>query len=300
VRTGRWRFVLRPRWLLSHLLVIALVVVMVNLGFWQLRRLHDRRECNTVRRENRSLPASPVDSVLGPATASIDSDAYNCSGPVDREVTATGTFDTDNEVIIRSRSQDERPGAWVATPLVPDAGGEAVLVVRGFVPTPGVLDRVPADAAPPAGTVTVTGYLQASQTKGAFGPTDPSTGHLTTLARVDVARVQQQVPYRLLPAFVQLERSDPPATGQFPQPVPRIGLDEGPHLSYAVQWFLFSTIAVVGYPLILRKRARAADDDDADVDDGRERDRDPDAERSGGGAEIAVHEGPPAHHDEYA
>ena len=41
-----------------------------------------------------------------------------------------------------------------------------------------------------------------------------------------------------------------------PEPVPAPTLDEGPHLSYAVQWFIFTTVAVVGYPLILRRRAR--------------------------------------------
>ena len=40
-----------------------------------------------------------------------------------------------------------------------------------------------------------------------------------------------------------------------PAPVPVPTMDEGPHFSYAVQWFIFSTVAVVGYPLILRKRA---------------------------------------------
>jgi cytochrome oxidase assembly protein ShyY1 len=48
-------------------------------------------------------------------------------------------------------------------------------------------------------------------------------------------------------------------------------LDEGPHFSYAVQWFIFSTIAIVGYPLILRRNAREkARDDDDDQDGPRE------------------------------
>ena len=36
----------------------------------------------------------------------------------------------------------------------------------------------------------------------------------------------------------------------------RPGLDEGPHLSYAIQWFTFSAIAAGGYLLILRRIAR--------------------------------------------
>ena len=48
-------------------------------------------------------------------------------------------------------------------------------------------------------------------------------------------------------------------------PVPPPPLSKGPHLSYAVQWFIFSVIALVGYPVILRRQAygrdRSADDD---------------------------------------
>ena len=31
-----YRFALRPKWILSHLFVIGLAVLFVNLGFWQL------------------------------------------------------------------------------------------------------------------------------------------------------------------------------------------------------------------------------------------------------------------------
>jgi cytochrome oxidase assembly protein ShyY1 len=168
-----------------------------------------------------------------------------------------GTYDTTNEVIVRARSLNERPGVWVATPLRL-ASGEAVVVVRGFLPTQGTPDAVPADAEPPTGRVTVEGKVQATQTRGTFGPTDPD-GRLTNMARVDVARLQRQVPYALYPAYVQLESSQPAQAGTEPEVLPEPALDEGPHLSYAVQWFIFSTIAIVGYPLILRRSARNRD-----------------------------------------
>jgi cytochrome oxidase assembly protein ShyY1 len=82
------------------------------------------------------------------------------------------------------------------------------------------------------------------------------------MARVDVARLQQQVPYALYPAYVQLTSSQPAQPGPEPEVLPEPVLDEGPHLSYAVQWFIFSLIAIVGYPLILRRSARNRDQDD--------------------------------------
>ena len=246
----RYRFALRPKWILSHVLVLTLIVVMINLGFWQLRRLHEKKTFNAAVTANESLPAAPIDSLLHTSDP-----ASRGSELAFRRVSVTGTYDTANEVIIRARSLAERPGVWVATPLRL-ADGDAVLVVRGFLPTQGTPDAVPADAEPPTGQVTVEGLVQETQTKGLLGATDPSEGHLSNLARVDVARFEKQAPYAMYPAWVQLSTSQPAQAGPEPEVLPEPVLDEGPHLSYAVQWFIFSTIALVGYPLVLRRSAR--------------------------------------------
>lgn len=257
---SRYRFALRPKWILSHVLVLLLVVVMINLGFWQLRRLHDKKAYNASVRANEALAVVPIDSVLH-----TDDPSSRGSAVAFRRITATGTWDTANEVIIRARSSNTRPGVWVATPLRM-ASGDAVLVVRGFLPTQGTPDAVPASAEPPSGQVTVEGLVQATQTKGLFGSTDPSEGHLSNLARVDVARVQKQTPYPMYPAWVQLQTMQP-APGPEPEILPEPVLDEGPHFSYAVQWFIFSTIAAGGYPLILRRSARNRGRDDGSSGD---------------------------------
>ena len=161
----------------------------------------------------------------------------------------------------------------MATPLRL-ASGDAVIVVRGFLPSQGTLEKVPPDAEPPGGEITVEGMLQATQTKGTFGATDPKEGRLSNLARVDVGRIQEQVDYRLYPGYVQLTSSQPAQVGSQPEVLPEPVLDDGPHLSYAIQWFIFSAIAVIGYPLILRRSARHREregDDDAGTDSSLER-----------------------------
>ena len=116
------------------------------------------------------------------------------------------------------------------------------------------------------GEVSITGLVQETQTRGAFGATDPADGRLTTMARADVARIAKQLPYPVLPAYLQLQAQQPPQAGPQPRVLPEPVLDEGPHLSYAIQWFIFTTIAIVGYPLILRRKARDQDREDNDVD----------------------------------
>ncbi len=63
-----YRFALRPRWIVSHLLVAALVVTMVSLRFWQLRRLEDKRHHNRLVERRTSQPVAPVARVLPSGT----------------------------------------------------------------------------------------------------------------------------------------------------------------------------------------------------------------------------------------
>ena len=85
---------------------------------------------------------------------------------------------------------------------------------------------------------------------------DRSGVELTALARPDLARYQEQLDYDILPVLIQLE-SQQPSGNDLPAPIPRPELDEGPHLSYAVQWFIFSLIAIIGYPLVIRRIAHS-------------------------------------------
>lgn len=246
------RSLLTPRWLLSHVLVVAVVVLMVNLGLWQLRRLDERRAANDEAAAALARPAADLSEVVDPAASFDDGEAAAL-----RRVRVTGTYAPDDEVLVRSRSLDGAPGLWVVTPLVL-GDGTAVAVNRGWVPVSpeGAEGPAPAGSAAPAGEVTVDGVLRATEVRGRFGPTDPEEGRLTHLARLDLGRLQQQVDEDLYPVAVQLTASDPAQAGDLPVPLPLPDTgDEGPHLSYAVQWFVFSTIAAVGYVVILRRQA---------------------------------------------
>lgn len=247
---SRYRFALRPRWILSHLFVLALVVAMASAGFWQLDRLQEKKD------RNARVEARTAEEVVAVETLTAPGAYDEADGLEFRRVTATGTYRADQEVLVRSRSRDGAPGSWVLTPLAL-ADGTEVAVNRGWISNSGQLEAVPERYAAPGGEVTVTGLVRRTETRGSFGPTDPSEGTLRNLARADVERLDEQVPEDLLPVYVQLEEQDPAgARGARPTPVPIPALDEGPHLSYAVQWAIFTTVALVGYPLILRRRAR--------------------------------------------
>ena len=249
-----YRFLYRPRWILLHLLVAALVVAMLYLMSWQIRRLHDKQAVNAQVEQGSRRPAVSVREIVGEVRGR-GADAVRF-----RAVKATGTFDASAEVTIANRTFDGAPGKWVATPFTPTDGGPTVLVVRGWIPLSVDEGVRPIEAvAPPDGPVSIVGYLEPAQRRGSFGPTDPATGTLTELSRVDVARFARQYDGVAPRFFLQLVEQDPPTAADALQPVPRPEPDEGPHRGYAWQWAIFSIIAVVGYPLAVRRRAHSVD-----------------------------------------
>jgi cytochrome oxidase assembly protein ShyY1 len=234
-----YRFLLRPKWVVFTLLMTALVVVMVNLAFWQLRRLDQRQHFNREVRQRTEEPAAPLNDVLAAHPEPSDAEW--------RAVTVSGVYEPAGQVLIRDRSLDAEPGFNVVTPLRL-ADGRFLAVERGFIPagtaTPG----------PPSGPVTLSARLRVSQRKHhSWEKADPATGVLDTLNRVDVSRLDQQVDGDAVPMYAEVAVSDPADPNVTPIPVPE--LSDGPHLSYAGQWFLFSAAAITGWILAVRKSA---------------------------------------------
>jgi surfeit locus 1 family protein len=166
-----------------------------------------------------------------------------------RRVTVTGTFDYANEIVLRNRTRDGRPGVHVVTPLRISGSDKAVLVDRGWIPYEQTEPQARRAFRGPA-TAAVRGIVHASQSQpSGLGPVDPPLGpdrpRLDTWFRIDVSRIQQQTPYSLLPFYV--EQSPQPGAPDLPWRNEDLALDEGPHLSYAIQWFSFATILIVGY-----------------------------------------------------
>jgi cytochrome oxidase assembly protein ShyY1 len=236
-----YRFLFTPRWLGFHLLVIVVIVTMVNLGFWQLRRLDERKAFNATLSERIDEAPAPLDDVL---TAGTDPDSVEW-----RSVTARGTYLPDEQFLVVNRSQDGIGGTMVVTPLQL-ADGRLLLVERGF--TPGTTPPAPA----PGGTVDVVGRLRPSEQRRTGQLSDPKEGALREAQRLDIARLTPQLSGPPVPMFIELTASRPAEPKPYPAPVTLPELTNGPHLSYAVQWFVFSVAVVIGWVLAVRKSLR--------------------------------------------
>lgn len=240
-----YRFLLRPRWLAFHAVCLLGIVVMVNLGFWQLRRLDERQEFNAKVSERIAAPVQALTYLLAPGGGPTNDDELDALEWY--TVRAAGTYG-DGQVVVINRSQGGQAGLNVVTPLRLD-DGRLLLVNRGFVP---LTAEVPAA---PAGPVVVEGRLRTSQQRRFGQVSDPAEGVLTEVRRIDIERLQQQLDAEVLPLYLDLIASQP-AEGELPIPVPEPDLSEGPHLSYAVQWFIFSGAVAVGWVLAVRWSAR--------------------------------------------
>ncbi len=240
------------RGVLGSAFILVMCAVCVRLGFWQLDRLEQRRARNAAVRAGLELP--PV--ALDPATAALAARAPDSLAS--RRARATGVFDPAGEVLLRGRSHGGQPGVHVVTPLILARVGAVMMVNRGWLPSP---DGATLDRRPPVepGTVAVDGILHpVPVTRDRGQPAEPGAGaaRAQTYRRLDLAALRERIPRPVLPLYLQrLPEGAPPGP---PVPVPPPELSEGNHLSYAVQWFSFALIGLVGLAILVLRGRRPA------------------------------------------
>jgi len=227
------------RWILSHLFVLFMIVFMINLGFWQLRRLDDRKASNV------EIRTAMAEDPVGFETLSLVDPP-----PAYTPVAVSGVYDTAHEMLIANRTFDSQAGSWLVTPLDLD-DGRVIAVVRGWVPRLWVAGSDTRDASAPSGRVSIKGLTFESLSGGKVA--DASVAGMPELNRMDATRFDEVTGLSFESTWIRMQTQVPEA-GVLPVPVPVRDLDNGPHLSYAIQWFFFSTATIVVYYLILKRK----------------------------------------------
>lgn len=234
------RRLLTPKLLVLHLLGAVATTAAVLLGLWQYDAWQAGRALAA--RDLASARPVPLQSVLGPDAAFQGRD-------VGRPVTLTGQWLPEATVLVADREQEGRDGRWVVTPVAvcePPTGcggAPAILVVRGWL---GEADAVPP---PPAGPVTVTGWLQPGEGSGTPDP-DPTD---EVLPELRIASAIQHVDQDLYGGYVIADSTGPttqtdgPAAGLepvTPESLPEVRSSTSlRNLLYAVEWWAFAGFA---------------------------------------------------------
>ncbi|MFD7668941.1 SURF1 family protein [Streptomyces sp. NPDC059788] len=248
-----YRFLLSRQWVILTLVGLVLIPVMIKLGFWQYHRHEHRVAQNQLIADNLHATPVPVTDLTAPGRPLPRADMWH-------RVTATGTYDTKHEVVVRQRTAADQQtiGYYVLTPLVLGQGprkGATVLVNRGWIASGNDLTRFPDVPAAPTGEVTVTGRMMADETTENSGIKDKPGLPERQVMLINSARQAEALHRPVLGGYV--EQTAPKPSGGKPEPVPEPDHDSiGPHMAYAVQWWLFAAAVPVGWFVLVRRERK--------------------------------------------
>jgi surfeit locus 1 family protein len=223
---------MRPSTIVFVLLAICSAALFVGLGLWQLDRRTERRARNAIIAER--MLSAPV------TLANLDGDTSKSHY---RRVRVTGHPDFDRDIALTLRGNLGSPGVDILTPVRIAGSDSAILVNRGWIYSP---DGMTADLSKwREPDTTFSGYVEEFETG-----TSRDSVRLNGIRRTNYAAIARVLPYPIRTFYVVATTDSTPAntTGvvRLKPPV----LNEGPHLSYAIQWFSFATIAVVGAGIV--------------------------------------------------
>ena len=232
---------------LVAVVALALAALCVRLGSWQLSRWQEKRHANAALRSALAAPPLPLRTLVAPPASLAG-----------RRLIAEGSFDETRHVLLSDRWRKEQPGVELLTPLVLADGG-TVLVDRGWVPAANGVEAAPNAFAQP-GPSRVPGLL-VPVPRGVRAPAwerlPGATPARWSVRALDADTLRARLPGVsagwVLRALPDSSAPSPPLR-EAPEPA-----DDGMHLSYAVQWFLFAAASLAGGAfVIVRGRARSA------------------------------------------
>ncbi len=223
------------RWVALAVFLVLLALLFVRLGEWQLARLDETREQNQAVADNRDRPVIDYREVMGEPVA--DEDQW-------QRVRLLGNY---TEVQYRAKYRNhDGPGIEVLS-IFETTSGDMVLVDRGFIPKE--QGKPDTEVLPPApeGEVEVIGYVRRNERAkaNAITPRD------FQIRFIDSGAIGSSLGTELLPGYVSLTESTP-GNGDVLQPITPPTDSEGNHFSYALQWFAFGAIALVGIVVLIR------------------------------------------------
>jgi cytochrome oxidase assembly protein ShyY1 len=247
-----WSFAFSQRWFGYLALVVVFAVACSLLAVWQLaRRDETRAEMNRVETNWEAAPR-PINDVL-PRLDSFEADQKWIP------VTLTGEYIVEEQVLARWRPREGNPGFEVLVPFRLD-DGTVFIIDRGWLPVGNTNDSPDVVPSAPLGRVSVTARIKPGEPIVA-GRSAPE-GQIATVHLPDLAdRVGEPM---FTGAYGLIAAEDPqPVSAPLRQVKP--APDEGPHLSYAFQWFVFAIMGLVALVWAVRQEYRARNSEDPAV-----------------------------------
>ena len=247
---NRWRFLLTPTWIGWFAFACLVAVVCSMLGQWQLSRRDAVLSVNQKVNANYDREPVPFAEAAGSFSTLTPSDEW-------LPVAVRGEYLSDKQLIVRNRPNNGQNGYLVLVPFKAESG-QTIVVNRGWVPLSSAPGGRPENVpAPPTGTVDITVRLRPSE------PALDRSAPEGQVASIELETVEKATGLDLATGAYGQLRSESPPPAQSLTPPDHPSIDEGPHLSYAMQWYTFGILAFIGLAYSARRHA-------VDVDDERE------------------------------
>lgn len=246
-----YRFLLTRQWVLLTLVALLLIPAFVAAGNWQYQRYEQRVERNELISGNLSDPAVEITELTGVDTPVDPDDRF-------RTVTATGSYDTAHEVVVRQRTGPGSSGLgyYVLTPLA-TGDGPVVLVNRGWIPAGSDPTRMPDVPVAPDGEVTVSGRLMADETAATTGIRERGGLPDGMVMLISSAERSEAVGAPVASGHIELAETSPAPGGAQPELLPEPDHTSiGAHFAYALQWWFFTAMLPVGWYLLARREVK--------------------------------------------
>jgi cytochrome oxidase assembly protein ShyY1 len=247
------RLMFSRRWWWTTLLVFLGIVLTIRLGIWQIDRYFQRRSQNNHVRSMQVLPVLELPTQGAPED--LEAMEY-------RAVRVSGTYDYAHQVAIRNQFWTQEwgieSGHALLTPLILE-NGQAIMVERGWIPAQYNTPASWREFDEP-GPVTVEGIIRLPMQKGEMGggvpdPTlSPGQPGLDFWNFVNINRLQVQMKYPLYNVYIQQAPGEGKTSLPYPSS-PNLDLSNGSNIGYAIQWFFFCSLLLIGYPFYLNVQA---------------------------------------------
>jgi len=188
----------------TTVICLVLILGMLRASYWQWERHNDKQDYIEFLDKQLALPVDTIDRYSGESRE-------RWQDLIHRRFSVKGHYDFAHEIVLRNRRHDGMAGVHVITPLVLKDSKAVVLVNRGFLPlelsTPE--KRKAFQLNPEADLI---GLVKETQARRFLAPRDFATGkdkpRLDAWLRVDIDSIAKQLPYEVLPVYLEIMLSE--------------------------------------------------------------------------------------------
>ncbi len=253
-----WRVLLDRQWLLAALGVVVAIIACVLLGLWQFGRYETKSARADLIAANYDAEPAALDQLLASPSSALPAEEQW------RTAELTGRYCTDPACVlyVRNRPYNGQTGFFQLVPFRTDEG--TLLVVRGWVPTEET-QSLPLDP-PPAPTGDERIVVRMRPAEPVLADRTNPAGQIQSVSPELAAEQVPGLTGLYTGAYGELVSEDPSAPVPTHPEKPDTSL--GPHLSYAVQWWLFALFFPVALVIRARRAVLEAREDESGTDTG--------------------------------